>query len=246
MKGMKRFAAMLLAVVILAASVPAMKTEAAGGLAIKGKFITWGMRKVTVYGQTVDTYDCAVSYIGIDRKYNATAFQYQVFTQDGSRLLRQSKEIPKSDRQRVGISEDEQYWTVKVEGGRRTVLTSARVRARINGKWSAWSGLIGLIPLHTPDYIKISYLTQNNKSIAISWSRFTGMSDYEVYVSTTGTGGWKMVTRTTGTSYTLRNLNGRALGNNTTYYLKVIGRAKVGNTMTRAKGDSASWVAMVF
>ena len=238
--------AALLALVILAVSVPAMKTEAAGGLAIKGKFIEWGMRNVTVYGQKIETYDCAVSYIGIDRKYNATAFQYQVFTQDGSRLLRQSKEIPSSDGNRISTSYDRKYWKVKVEGGRRTVLTSARIRAKINGKWSAWSGLIGLIPLHTPDYIKVSYLTQNDKSIAVSWSRFTGMSDYEVYVSTTGTGGWKMVTRTTGTSYTLRNLNGRALGNDTTYYLKVIGRARVGNTMTRAKGDSDSWVAMVF
>ena len=244
--GIRRYIAFLLAAVIMAASIPVINSEAAGGLAIKAKFIDWGLREVAFRGETYPIYDCAVSYIGVDmNKFHPTAFQYQVFTQDGSRLLRQSKEIPTSDKSKYITSTDGQYLAVRVEGGRRTVLTSARVRIRINGKWSAWSGLVGLIPIHTFENVKLSYNGKNN-SETISWSKFSGMQDYELYVSTSKTGPWKMVTRTVGTSYTLKSFNGKALKKKTDYYFKVIGRAKVGNTMTKAKGDSDTWYTMSF
>ena len=55
MKGMKRFIAALLAAVIMVASVPALKTEAAGR-AISAKFIDWGRRTITVDGESMTTY----------------------------------------------------------------------------------------------------------------------------------------------------------------------------------------------
>ena len=84
-----------------------------------------------------------------------------MFTQDGT-LRRQSKEIPyKGDGVKTGTDRDHKYYTVKVEGGRKTVLTSVRIRAKFGTKWSAWSGLIGLIPIHTPDYVKHSFNWSN-------------------------------------------------------------------------------------
>jgi hypothetical protein len=73
------------------------------------------------------------------------------------------------------------------------------------------------------------------------------MSDYELWISTTGTGGWKMMTRTTGTSYKFNKWNGAGLKKYQNYYIKVIGRAKVGGTTTKAKGDSNDyWIWNVY
>ena len=232
MKGIKRLMAALLAVAIMVSAAPVMKTEAAKS--IKGYFVSWGTRRITTDGQTYKTYDCASSFIGIDASYNVSEFEYKVYTQDGSRQLR------KGSQSSYYRSKDGKYKCVLVSGGRRTVLTSVRIRAKIDGKWSAWTGLIGLIPIHTPDYVRHSF-NSNNNSVKISWDKFTGMSDYEVWVSTTGKGGWKMMTRTTGNSYTFKNFNGAPLKKYQNYYYKVIGRAKVGSTMVKAKGDASDW-----
>ena len=236
MKGLKRLMAALLAVAIMFAAAPAMKTEAAGRV-IKAKFVTWDYYLVTIGGVQTKRYDCTTSYIGIDSSYNVEAFDYKVYTQDGSRQLRKAENRPVY---KVGGKK-----CVKVEGGRKTVLTSVRIRAKIDGKWSAWTGLIGLIPIHTYDYIKASY-SNTTKAVTLKWDKFTGMSDYEVWMSKTGSSGWKMLTRTSGLSYSFKTFNGAALVDYQNYYYKVIGRAKVGNTMTKAKGDYNSYFANAF
>lgn len=225
MKAMKRLMAALLAVAIMVSAAPVMRTQAADAPTITAKFVAWGV--------TGGKYDCSTCYVGIDAKYNVTDFQYRVYTQDGKRLLRAGNQF-------------NTYYTVngkkcvKVEGGRKTVLTSVRIRAKINGTWSAWTGLIGIIPIHTSDYVRVSF-NSSNPSWKIAWDKFTGMTDYEVWISTTGKGGWKRMTRTTGTSYTFSKWNGAKVKKWQDYYIKVKGRAKIGSTTAYAKGDSDTY-----
>ena len=236
MKGFKRFMAALLAVAIMISAAPAMRTEAAGR-AIKGAFYSWAKtRSITTDGQTYQTYDCSTCFVkitsGINSSDSVGEVKYIVSTLDGKKGLKSGSTTMKytSDGTKV----------VEIEGGRRKQLTAVRLCVKINGKWSAWSGYIGIIPLHTPDMVKHSY-NSNNNSVKISWDKIDQAHDYEVYVSTSNTGGWKLMTRTTGTSYTLKTFNGKSLQKYTNYYYKVIVRANVAGTVTRAKGDSNKW-----
>ena len=235
MKGIKRLMAALLAVAIVVSSVPAMKTQAAR--TIKAKFASWAAtRTVTVNGTSRTVYDCTTCYVGVISGVSSSEkveeFEYLVYTLDGKKQLRRGNSI------RYVKNGTGNY--AKIEGGRRTVLTAVKLRARVNGQWSSWTGFIGIIPLHTADYVDRSYNSSSN-SVKLTWSKFTGMKDYEVWVSTTGTGGWKMMTRTTGNTYTLKSFNGSGLKKYQNYYYKVIGRANVAGTITKAKGDSDSW-----
>ena len=218
MKGIRRLMAALLAVAIMVAAVPAMKTEAA--VALKGSFVSW-------YGS-----DCSQAYIGISSSYSVSEFWYKVYDM--------------ADLQ-TPVKTEHTTSCYKVNGkncvritGRKSLVTAVRVKAKVDGKWTAWSGYIGIIPLHTSEYCKTSF-NRDARYWTITWSKFRGMQDYEVWVSTTGSGGWKMLTRTTGTSYTFTKLNGAGLKKNQNYYIKVIGRAKIGGTVAKAKGDSSSW-----
>ena len=228
MKGFKRLMAALLAVAIMFAAAPAMKTEAAGGRQIKGYFVDWlSNATISAGSATSKVYDCSACYVGIDSSYRVSDFEYAVYTQDGSRQLRKGTQ---SGYYQMGGKK-----CVLVKGGRKTVLTSVRIRAKIDGKWSAWTGLIGLIPIHTKEYINVS-LNKSTRAVTISWGKFTGMYDYELWVSKTGKDGWKMLT----------SFNGQKLVNNQNYFYKVVGRAKVGSYMTKAKGDSSTYFAQGF
>lgn len=218
MKGLKRLMAALLAVAIMVSAAPVMQTEAA--TSIKGTFVSWAGN------------DCSKAYIGIDMKYNVTEFWYKVY--DMADLSNPIKTAHQD-----GYYQYENKKCVKITG-RKTLLTAVRIRAKINNEWTAWTGLIGIIPLHTSEYCQTQF-NKTNRSWKITWSKFRGMQDYEVWVSTTGKGGWKMLTRTTGTSYTFSKWNGAGLKKYQNYYIKVIGRAKVGSTVAKAKGDSSTW-----
>jgi len=236
MKGFKRLMAAFLAVAIMFSAAPVMKTEAAGRQ-IKGYFVDWLSGTATVSGATTKVYDCTTSYVGIDSSYRVSDFEYAVYTQDGSRQLRKGTQS--------GYYSKGGKKCVLVKGGRKTVLTSVRIRAKIDGKWSAWTGLIGLIPIHTDEHIYMSF-NKSTKAVTLSWGKFTGMTDYELWVSKTGKDGWKMLTRTTGNSYTFSSFNGQKFVNYQYYYYKVVGRAKVGSVMTKAKGDSSTYFANAF
>ena len=218
MKGLKRLMAALLAVAIMISAAPVMQTEAA--TSIKGSFVAWAGN------------DCSQAYIGIDSQYNVTEFWYKVY--DMADLT-----TPVKTAHQDGYYQVNNKKCVKITG-RKSLVTAVRIKAKINNPWTAWTGYIGIIPLHTSEYCQMEFLP-SSKGWKITWSKFRGLQDYEVWVSTTGTGGWKMLTRTTGTSYTFTKLNGAGLIKNQNYYIKVIGRAKIGSTVAKAKGDSNSW-----
>lgn len=224
MKGIRRLMAALLAVAIMVAAVPAMKTEAA--VALKGSFVSW-------YGS-----DCSQAYIGISSSYSVSEFWYKVYDM--------------ADLQNpVKTAHQDGYYNVNGKkcvriAGRKSLVTAVRLKAKINGEWSSWTGYIGIIPLHTSEYCKTEFI-KSSRGWKITWSKFRGLQDYEVWVSTTGKGGWTMLTRTTGTSYTFTKLNGAGLKKYQDYYIKVIGRAKIGGTVAKAKGDSNSyWIWKVW
>lgn len=237
MKGLKRLMAALLAVAIMFAAAPAMKTEAAGGRQVKGKFYSWAKtRSITTDGQTYQTWDCSTCFVEITQGINSgdrvSAVKYIVSTLDGKKGLKSGETYIRttSDGKKV----------VEIEGGRRKQLTAVRLCIMINGKWSAWSGYIGIIPLHTPDMVNHSYNSSNN-SVKITWDKIDQAVDYGVYVSTSSTGGWKLMTRTKGTSYTLKTFGGKSLQKYQNYYYKVIVRANVAGTVTEAKGNTNKW-----
>lgn len=221
MKAMKRLMAALLAVAIMVSAAPVMKMEASAA-EFKPHFVAWGA-------------DCTISYIGFSTSATPTEWQYKIY--DMEDLNHPFRTGSMNGYATVsGHSEK----CVKITGGRKTLLTAVRLRARINGAWTAWSGYVGLIPLHTDEYCKTKF-NSSFRGWTITWSKFRGMQDYEVWISTTGKGGWKRMTRTTGTSYKFNKWNGASLKKYQDYYIKVIGRAKVGSTMTMAKGNSDTW-----
>ena len=228
MKKVKRFTAMLLAAVILMSSAPVMKTEAAGK-AITAKFIEWGRRTIRVDGNEMLTYDAAMCYVGV-KKCGATKFYYEVYDANGNKQLRKGEAKALSD------SKFPDYQILIVPGTRRTVVCSVRVKARINGKWSAFSGWVSLVPPHTPDFIRHCSTTMND-AISLSWSKFSGMTDYMVYMSTDAVN-WTAVKRTVGNHCTVESFRGAKLKPFREYYYKVVGRKYFKGTYILEKGNS--------
>lgn len=234
MKTMKRYIAMLLAAVILTASLPAMKTEAAGK-AIDARFVTWdSVTFEAVPGVRTKHYDNSISYVGIDASLKVSEFEYIISTLDGSVGLKRGS--------MKGYVKKGNYKCVMINSGRKFAAVSVRIRARIDGKWSAWSKLISLIPIHTGFDIDVSGTADAMK---FTWKKNSAMKDYELYVSETGKSGWKMVARTTGNSYTLKSFNGAKLNKRPYYFYKVLGRAEVNGKMVRAKGNTDTYYANV-
>ena len=228
MKKVKRIAAMLLAAMILTASVPAMKTEAAGR-AITARFIDWGRRTIKVDGEDMVTYDASMCYIGV-KKCGATKFYYEVYDSNGNKQLRRGEAEALND------SKYPDYQILIVPGTRRTVVCSVRVKARIDGKWSAFSGWISLVPPHTPDYIRHVSTTRTD-AISLSWSKFSGMTDYVVYLSTDAVN-WTAVKRTVGDHCTVESFRGAKLKPFREYYYKVVGRKYFKGKYILEKGNS--------
>ena len=226
--GIKRFTALILAAVIMASTMPVMRTEAAGR-AISAKFIEWGRRTITVDGEDMTTYDASMCYLGV-KKCGATKFYFEVYDSNGNKQLRKGESKVYSD------SKYPDYHILIVPGTRRTVVCSVRVKARIDGKWSAFSGWISLVPPHTPDYIRTASATKNN-SVSLSWSKFSGMTDYMVYLSTDAKN-WTAVKRTAGDHCTVESLNGSRLNPFKMYYYKVVGRKYFKGKYILEKGDT--------
>ena len=230
MKGMKRFIAALLVALIMVASVPAVRTEAAGR-AISAKFIDWGRRTITVDGESMTTYDASTCFVGV-KKCNATQFYYEVYDSNGTKQLRKGYAYQAKDPNNLYPD----YQVFKVPGTRRTVVCSVRVRAKIDGKWSAYSGWISLVPPHTPDYIRHASTTRND-SVSLSWNKFTGMTDYMVYMSTDASN-WTAVKRTVGDHCTVEKFRGSKLQSWKKYYYKVVGRKYFKGKYILEKGNT--------
>ena len=202
MKGMKRFIAALLVALIMVASVPAVRTEAAGR-AISAKFIDWGRRTITVDGESMTTYDASTCFVGV-KKCNATQFYYEVYDSNGTKQLRKGYAYQAKDPNNLYPD----YQVFKVPGTRRTVVCSVRVRAKIDGKWSAYSGWISLVPPHTPDYIRHD------------------------------ASNWTAVKRTVGDHCTVEKFRGSKLQSWKKYYYKVVGRKYFKGKYILEKGNT--------
>ena len=228
MRVMKRLMAVLLAAAMLAVSAPAVGTEAAGK-AITAKFIDWGRRTIKVNAEDYVTYDASMCYIGV-KKCNATKFYFEVYDSNGNKQLRKGESKVYKD------SRYPDYQILVVPGTRRTVVCSVRVKARIDGKWSAFSGWVSLVPPHTPDYIRHAS-TIRNDSVMLAWSKFAGMTDYMVYMSTDARN-WTLVKRTAGDRCTVETLNGSRLKPFYVYYYKGVGRKYFKGKYILEKGNS--------
>ena len=168
-------------------------------------------------------------YIGV-KKCGATKFYYEVYDSNGNKQLRKGESKAYTD------SKYPDYQILIVPGTRRTVVCSVRVKARIDGKWSAFSGWISLVPPHTPDYIRHASTTRDD-SVSLSWSKFAGMTDYVVYMSTDGKN-WTSVKRTAGDHCTVETFQGSRLKPFKLYYYKVVGRKYFKGKYILEKGNT--------
>ena len=167
MKGLKRLMAALLAVAIMVSAAPAMQTEAA--TTITGAFVAWAGT------------DCSQAYIGIDSKYNVTEFWYKVY--DMADLSNPVK-----------TAHQDGYYTVKGKkcvkiSGRKSLVTAVRIRAKINGTWTAYTGYIGIIPLHTTEYCKTQFL-ESSRGWKITWIFLCGYRAAAASVAVISCGWW--------------------------------------------------------
>lgn len=230
MRRMKRFMAALLAVAILTAFMPAMKTEAAAQN-IKARFVDWGRKTIQIDGDDYTTYDASESFIGLD-KCNADYIYYEVFNLSKTQMYKSGTVRQSPDPNNRFPS----YQVFKIKGARRTAVCLARVKARINNKWSNYSGWILLVPPHTPDYIRHAIWSKDG-SINISWDKFQGIKDYYVYLSMDGVS-WTRVKRTVGNKCSITSFKGKPLRSGKTYYYRVEGRALYNGKYYLEKGNS--------
>ena len=232
MKKLNRVITAIIAAAIIVSALRVMNAEAAGK-AIDARFVTWeSVRFEAVPGVKTKHYDSEVAYVGIDASAKVSEFEYILRTLDGSRGLKSGS--------MKGYVKRGSFKCVRIDTGRKYGATSVRIRAKINGKWSAWSKHISLIPIHTGFDIDVS---GTSDAIKFTWKKSSAMKDYDFYVSETGKGGWKRMTRTTGNSYTLKSFNGAKLNKRPYYFYKVIGRAEVNGKMVEAKGNSDTYYA---
>jgi lactocepin len=73
-------------------------------------------------------------------------------------------------------------------------------------------------------------LTAGSKQIKVSWSKVEGVTNYDVYYTTSKTGTYKKLATTTSTSYTAKKLT-----TGKTYYFKIRGYKTYDNGKTKAK-----------
>lgn len=230
MKGFKRLMAALLAVAIMFSAAPVMKTEAAAKPSISGaKFIQW-----------VDYqhyYDQTACWIGVP-KQGIDMVRYKVYNL-------KDEEKRRGTASRISLTKDGKYECFQLKGTRNTSVTVIRMQVRKNGVWSDWSGRIAIIPIHTDKNVKIS-LSTKEKSVTLEWDKFSGLDDYVVFISRTGTGGWTRAVTTTGKSAKITKFNGKPFVMGQTYYIKVIGRKKISGKYVLAKGNVDSFAQYKF
>ena len=232
MKKLNRTIMAIIAVAIIVSALRVMNAEAAGK-AIDARFVTWdSIQYEAIPGVKTKHYNTQICYVGIDASIHVSEFEYIVSTMDGSRGLKSGS--------MKGYVKRASYKCVRIDTGRKFGATSVRIRAKIDGKWSAWSKLVSLIPIHTAYNIKVSGTAD---AITFTWDKSSAFKDYSFYVSDTGKGGWKRMIRTTGNSYTLKSFNGAKLNTKPYYFYKVIGRAEVNGKMVEAKGNSDTYYA---
>lgn len=223
MKLMKRIVTLMLTAFLVAGVFAPVQTEAAS-LSVAGiKFYEWrgaGRCMMVTKAQ------------GIEK------FQYQIFNNAGKFVKTQESWNYYSDK-------PDMYDACIVEGLPKLSCAFVRVRARkSSGGWCAWSQKRLIVPLLGVAG-KVNAAKAGDRKAKISWSPVTGAYDYLVYMSTTGTGGWKKVATVKGNaksrSVIISSFNGKRLALNQQYYYKVIARRKMAGKYYTSNGNTSRY-----
>lgn len=103
-------------------------------------------------------------------------------------------------------------------------------------KYGKWSTELNFAP--QPNLTKAS---TSRSGLVVKWDKITGAKNYTVYASTSANKGYKKVTTTTKTSYTLSKINGKKFNKSNTYYIYVIANKSVsGKTISSTKSAYAA------
>lgn len=224
MKVMKRIATLLLAAFLVAGVFAPVQTEAAS-LSVAGiKFYEW-----TGAGQ------CRM----VTKAQNIYEFQYQIFNNAGKLVKTQKSSCY------YLVSNPDKYNICVVENLPKLSCAFVRVRARrTTGSWCAWSPKVLIVPLIGVAG-SMKHSQAGDMKVKLSWSKVTGATDYLVYLSTSGKGGWKKVATVKGTaksrSVVLSSFNGKKFVKYQNYYYKVIARRKMNGKYYSSNGNAADF-----
>lgn len=228
---MKRIVTVLLAAMLFAGIFAAVPTQAATKLSVAGaKFKAW------------DNADCTACFIST-KKQDIFEFQYMIYNNSMKRIKTAKSEVYYS-------TSNDIYDVCLVEGLPKWSCSFVTVRARRStGAWSAWSPKICIVPYLKNSLLHASQVGTGRKA-KISWGKVAGATDYLVYMSTSGTGGWKKIATVKGDaksrSVVVSSFNGSSFVKNKKYYYKVIARRKYQGKYYNSRGNSASSACAYF
>lgn len=164
---------------------------------------------MTNYYDSID-----VAYFGWSNMNNCDGYQFQILTYKGKKLV---------DNYVSGNS-------IRISPFKKGVFTKTRVRAyvNVNGQkvFGAWSS--------NAYYASCSKLTvkrsANRKKINLSWKKISGVTQYQVYISTKSDGGYKKVANVSGSKnkITITKCGKSSLKKTKNYYIQVKYIGKVG------------------
>lgn len=230
MKLMKRVVTLMLTAFLVAGVFAPVQTEAAS-LSVAGiKFYSWS-----------GAGECFM----VTKAQNIYEFQYQIFNNAGKYVKTKKSLVYHLN------SDPGKYDACLVKELPKLSCSFVRVRARrTTGGWCAWSQKRLIVPLlGVAGSVNFAQVGREKKA-KLSWSPVTGAYDYQVYLSTTGTGGWKKVATVKGNaksrSVVISSFNGKKLATNQNYYYKVIARRKMAGQYYTSNGNSSSYYVNAF
>lgn len=160
-------------------------------------------------GVTMTTYydSIAVAYFGWAATNNCDGYQFQILTYKGKKL---------ADNYTTSSS-------IRIDPFKKGVFSKVRVRAyvNVNGKkvFGAWSS--------NAYYASCSKLTlkrsSNGKKIYLNWKKISGISQYQVYISTKDGSGYKKAKTVSGSKnkVTITKCGKKSLKKSKRYYIQV-------------------------
>lgn len=163
----------------------------------------------------------SVCYYGWNGVNNADGYQFQLLNNKGKSIL----------------TSDTTGTSVRLDPYKKGIFTKARCRAYviINNKkiYGAWSGYN-----YNASCKKIvASRSRNRKKITIKWSKITGASGYQVYVSTSQKGKYKKLKTLSAkkTSYSFTKIGKKKISKSKTYYIRLKYLTKVGKKNVASK-----------
>lgn len=113
----------------------------------------------------------------------------------------------------------------------------------VNGvkKYGAWSDFKYIA--QQPDIISMKQVGRK-KQIKVRWDTVKGATGYTVYASTKQKSGYKKITTTKKTSFTLSKIGKTSLKKNRTYYVYVVANRKVGKTTYTSGAQYCNYIKL--